>query len=75
MALGGAPQSPVQRPRGTSAIAAPGFIYSGEGWELGIEALLPISNAGSGVGGIAQLHFALDFFFTDTIGRPLFSRR
>jgi hypothetical protein len=61
---------------GTSATVAPGFLYAGDGWEFGIEALVPVTrDAGSGVGVIAQVHFALDFFFPNGIGRPLFSKR
>ena len=58
----------------TTAMVAPGVSYAGEGWELGIEALVPLSKAtGRGVGVTAQLHFSLDFLFPDTIGKPLFS--
>jgi len=58
----------------TTALFAPGISYAGEGWELGVEALLPASRAtGRGVGVTAQLHLALDFLAPDTIGHPLFS--
>jgi hypothetical protein len=60
----------------TTALIAPGVSYSGEGWELGVEALVPVTRAtGKGVGVIAQLHLSLDFLFPDTIGKPLFSAR
>lgn len=56
-----------------TALIAPGFNYSGEGWDIGVEALIPTSRAtGSGVGVAAQLHLSLDFLFPTTIGRPLF---
>jgi hypothetical protein len=48
--------------------------YAGEGWEFAVEAQLPATRAtGSGIGVTAQLHIALDFFFSDSIGKPLFS--
>jgi hypothetical protein len=69
--------SPVGRSYGTrtTALIAPGVSYNGGGWELAVEALVPATRAtGSGVGVIAQLHIALDFFAADSIlGHPLFS--
>jgi hypothetical protein len=69
--------SPVGRSYGTrtTALIAPGVSYSGGGWELAVEALVPATRAtGSGVGVTAQLHIALDFFAADTIlGHPLLS--
>jgi hypothetical protein len=68
--------SPVGRSYGqhTIALIAPGVTYAGEGWELGVEAQIPASRAtGSGIGLTAQLHIALDFFLSDSIGRPLFA--
>ena len=54
-------------------LIAPGFAYTGEGWEFALEALVPATRAtGTGVGVTAQLHFALDFLFSDSIGKPLF---
>jgi hypothetical protein len=59
-----------------TALIAPGVSYAGEGWEFGIEALVPASRAtGRGVGATAQFHLALDFLFSDSIGKPLFSER
>jgi len=59
----------------TAGTIAPGFNYAGEGWEAGIEALIPTTKAaGSGIGVIAQIHLSLDYLFPETIGRPLFSR-
>ena len=58
----------------TMALFGPGVSYAGEGWELGIEALVPASRAtGRGVGVTAQLHLSLDFLAPDTLGKPLFS--
>jgi hypothetical protein len=67
--------SPVGRSYGSrsTALIAPGVSYAGEGWEFAMEAQLPATRAtGSGIGVTAQLHIALDFFFSDTIGKPLF---
>lgn len=60
-----------------TALVAPGVSYAGQGWELAVEALVPQTRAtGTGVGVTAQLHFALDFLFADSIvGKPLFSLR
>jgi hypothetical protein len=68
--------APAGRSYGTRATAliAPGVSYAGEGWEFAVEAQLPATRAtGSGIGVTAQLHIALDFFFSDSIGKPLFS--
>jgi hypothetical protein len=68
--------SPAGRSYGTrsTALIAPGISYAGEGWELAVEAQVPASRAtGSGIGVTAQLHIALDFFFPDSIGKPVFS--
>jgi len=67
--------SPAGRSYGTrsTALIAPGISYAGEGWEFGVEALVPASRAtGSGVGVVAQFHVALDFFLPDSVGRPIF---
>jgi hypothetical protein len=69
--------TPAGRAHGgtTEGTLAPGFNYAGEGWEFGIEALIPTTKgAGRGPGVIAQIHFSLDYLFPDTIGRPIFSR-
>ena len=62
---------------GATALFGPGVSYAGEGWELAVEALVPATRAtGTGIGVTAQLHFALDFLFADSIlGKPLFSTR
>jgi len=70
--------TPVGRSYGarTTALIAPGISYAGEGWELAVEAQVPATRAtGSGLGVTAQLHVALDFFFSDTIGKPLLVTR
>ncbi len=56
----------------TVATLAPGFDYAGNGWELGAEALVPLSRgAGQGLGFALQLHLALDYLFPESIGKPL----
>jgi hypothetical protein len=60
----------------TAAVVAPGIAYSGEGWQFAIEARIPASHAaGTGVGVLAQFYLSLDYFFPDSIGKPLFSTR
>src|SRR3954453_3289265 len=58
----------------TNVLFGPGVSYAGEGYEIAIEALIPVTRAtGRGVGITAQLHLSLDFLAPDTIGRPLLS--
>jgi hypothetical protein len=60
----------------TAAIVAPGVAYSGQGWEFAIEARVPANHAaGTGVGVLAQFTLSLDYFFPDTIGKPIFAGR
>jgi hypothetical protein len=60
----------------TAVIVAPGVAYSGQGWQFAIQARVPANSAaGSGVGVLAQFSLSLDYFFPDTIGRPVFSGR
>ena len=60
----------------TNATFGPGVNYSGEGWEFTIEALVPAGrSASTGLGVAAQFNLSLDYFFSDTIGKPLFSAR
>jgi hypothetical protein len=55
-----------------SVLVAPGFNYAGQGWDVGVEALVPASgSAGRGLGFIAQLHFSLDYLLPDSVGQPL----
>jgi hypothetical protein len=56
----------------TTGYVAPGLSYAGEGWQFGIEALVPLTRAsGRGVGILAQLYLSLDYLFPGSIGRPL----
>jgi hypothetical protein len=60
----------------TAVVVAPGVAYSGQGWQFGIEARVPANSAaGHGVGVLARFSLSLDYFFPDSIGRPLFSER
>lgn len=59
----------------TMITVAPGIVYTGRGWEAGVEAQIPMTHAtGRGVGVIAQLHLSLDYLFPESIGKPLFGR-
>ena len=59
--------------RKTTGTINPGFIWSGESTQFGVEAILPLnSESGSNVGVMAQMHFYLDDIFPNTIGKPLF---
>jgi hypothetical protein len=67
--------TPTGQAHGTAntALIAPGVSYAGEGWQFGIEAMIPMTRAtGKGVGVTAQFHVWLDYFFPNSIGRPLF---
>jgi hypothetical protein len=66
-AAGPAPGNPP------SFTLAPGFIYVGDTFQFGIEALIPANKAaGQNVGVIAQLHFFFDDIFPNSLGKPLF---
>ena len=59
-----------------TALIAPGLTYAGEGWQFGVEALIPMTRAtGKGLGVTAQFHVWLDYLFPNGIGRPVFSSR
>jgi hypothetical protein len=58
----------------TTGTVNPGVIYIGNGYQLAIEALIPINRqSGSNVGVIGQLHFYLDDLDPRGIGRPIFA--
>jgi hypothetical protein len=68
--------TPTEQAHGTAntALIAPRVSYAGEGWQLGIEAMIPMTRAtGRGVGVTAQFHVWLDYLFSYSIGRPVFS--
>ncbi|MBI1774062.1 MAG: hypothetical protein HYR63_01820 [Proteobacteria bacterium] len=57
----------------TVGTIAPGFIYSANSYQIGVEALIPATRAsGTNVGFIAQAHFFFDDIFPKSLGRPLF---
>src|SRR5204862_343305 len=59
----------------STGVVAPGFNWSGEGWDVGVEALLPTNRASGGAGFALQLHLSLDYLFPSSIGKPLFPGR
>ena len=57
----------------TTGTINPGFLWVGNTFQFGIEALIPINRqSGTNVGVIAQLHFYLDDIDPRGIGRPIF---
>ena len=57
-------------------LSAQASTIPGQGWEFTIEALVPAGpSAVTGLGVAAQFNISLDYFFPDTIGKPLFSAR
>src|SRR6266478_4370863 len=56
----------------TTGTINPGFIWVGNTFQIGVEALIPINRqSGSGVGVIAQLHLYLDDIDPRGIGKPI----
>ena len=50
----------------------PGIIWSGQYFQIGAEAIIPVtSSSGRGIGGLVQLHFYLDDLFPSSIGKPI----
>ena len=69
--------SPASKPSnlGTQVVVAPGVIYQGDSFQVGVEALIPANHAsGRYVGVITQLHLFFDDLFPTTLGKPLFTR-
>jgi hypothetical protein len=67
--------TPANRGFGTAtqAIVAPGALYSGDGFQLGLEALIPTTrSAGSNIGVIAQFNISLRHLLPDWAAEPLF---
>ena len=57
----------------TTGTINPGFIWSGQQFQFGMEAIIPINDrSGRDVGAIGQLHFYLDDIFPNSLGKPLF---
>jgi hypothetical protein len=58
----------------TTGTINPGALWIGNGFQVGVEALIPINRqSGTGVGVIGQLHFYLDDLAPNGIGRPIFA--
>ena len=52
--------------------AAPGVVFEGQGYELAVEAQVPLDrSAGKNVGVIAQFYFFLDDLYPNSIGSPV----
>ena len=57
----------------TTGTINPGFLWVGNTFQVGVEALIPINRqSGTNVGVIAQLHFYLDDTDPRGIGKPIF---
>ena len=57
----------------TRGTISPGIIYTGDSYQLGIEALIPATQTtGHGVGVIAQFHVFFSDIIPQTLGKPLF---
>jgi hypothetical protein len=57
----------------TTGTINPGFLWVGNTFQIGIEALIPVNRqSGTNVGVIAQLHFYLDDIDPRGIGKPIF---
>ena len=71
-------ETPLDRGAGgqTTGTINPGVIWSGQYFQFGVEAVIPINErTGNNVGVIAQVHFYLDDLFPHSLGRPLFGGR
>jgi hypothetical protein len=56
----------------TTGTVQPGMIWSGQYFQIGAEAIIPVNHAsGKGLGGLVQLHFYLDDLFPRSFGRPI----
>ncbi len=69
--------SPASKPAGgfpATLTIAPGVIYFGDGFQIGLEALIPANRAsGRNVGAALQVFFFFDDMFPDNIiGKPIF---
>jgi hypothetical protein len=67
-------QTPVNRVQElTTGTINPGVIWSGQYYQVGIEAMIPVNNhSGHNVGVIAQIHLYLDDIVPKIFGKPLF---
>jgi hypothetical protein len=63
-------------PRGqkTKVTAIPGLTYVADSWQVGTEAVLPLTHgSGIGIGVNLQVQIFLDDFMPSLFGRPVFS--
>jgi hypothetical protein len=69
-------QTPLNRISGpTTGTVNPGVIWSGQYFQIGVEAIIPInSHTGNNVGVVAQLHFYLDDILPKIFGKPLINQ-
>jgi hypothetical protein len=68
--------SPAGEPSnlGTQVVVAPGVIYGGDGYQIGLAALIPANRAsGKFVGVVTQFHLFFDDLFPSSLGKPLFN--
>jgi hypothetical protein len=57
----------------TTGTINPGFIWIGNGYQIGVEALIPINRQSrTNIGVIGQLHFYLDDLDPHGLGKPIF---
>jgi hypothetical protein len=55
-------------------LIAPGVIYEGDTYQVGLSALVPGNKAaGQNVGFLLQVHFFLDDIFPNSLGKPIFN--
>ena len=69
-------QTPLNRGAGglTTGTINPGVIWSGQYFQVGVEAVIPVNHhTGNNPGIIAQLHFYLDDIFPKIFSKPLFT--
>jgi hypothetical protein len=56
----------------TTGTVQPGIIWSGQYFQIGAEAILPVTHAtGHGIGGLIQFHVYLDDLFPRSFGKPV----
>jgi len=68
--------TPLNRGAGglTTGTVQPGFIWAGQYFQIGAEAIIPVNSlSGKGIGGIVQFHLFIDDLFPKSIGKPIFS--
>jgi len=56
----------------TTGTVQPGLIWSGQYFQIGAEAIIPVTRAtGHGFGGLVQFHIYLDDLFPTSVGKPV----